>query len=94
MLQALPRLSRAAVRVRRIGIQVTAMALNHQSTSPSRDKGGTVTAAILIIGDEILKVIADQLNSSYLVQVVSQPLPVGSTLLIHNSKFRDVHQVH
>lgn len=76
MLQALPRLSRAVVRVRRIGAQVNAMALNHQSSGSAQcqDQAGSVTAAILIIGDEILKVRTAVLLISYLVvQVIRCP---------------------
>lgn len=64
MLQAVSRLSRAAVRVRTVAAQVqvttVTMAQNHQSCGTScQQKGGAVTAAILIIGDEILKVILE-----------------------------------
>ncbi|XP_064863077.1 FAD synthase-like isoform X3 [Oncorhynchus nerka] len=60
MLQAVSRLSRAAVLVRRVAAQVqvttVTMAQNHQSCGTSCQRnGGAVTAAILIIGDEILK---------------------------------------
>ena len=59
MLLSLPRLSRAAVRVRRVTAQVTkaTMSQNHRDGSVSAQaEGGATTAAILIIGDEILKV--------------------------------------
>lgn len=51
MLQALPRLSRAVERIRRVGAQLSSMAQNG-----STENGEPATAAIVIIGDEILKV--------------------------------------
>lgn len=57
---ALPKLSRAVVRVRRLAAHLSkaTMSTNHQGSSPSSAANGdTPTAAILIIGDEILKVI-------------------------------------
>ncbi|CDQ89149.1 unnamed protein product [Oncorhynchus mykiss] len=71
MLQAVSRLSRAAVRVRRVAAQVqvttVTMAQNHQSCGTScQQKGGAVTAAILIIGDEILKGHTVDTNSAFL----------------------------
>lgn len=56
---AFPRLNKAAVRVRRLAAQFSkaAMATSHLSSSPSSAAlGDGATAAILIIGDEILKV--------------------------------------
>ncbi len=55
MQQALTRISRVAKRVQQIGAQIIPMAQNCNASSTQKD--GTVTAAILIIGDEILKVI-------------------------------------
>ncbi|KAG9345391.1 hypothetical protein JZ751_009938 [Albula glossodonta] len=70
MLQALPRLCRAAVRVRRVGAQVT-MSQNHKccSMAPTQE-GGTVTAAIIIIGDEILKGHTQDTNSAFLCRAL------------------------
>ncbi|XP_030639469.1 FAD synthase [Chanos chanos] len=64
MLQALPRLGRAAVRIRRVGAQITAMAQN--CTISTQEKGGATTAAIIIIGDEILKGHTVDTNSTFL----------------------------
>ena len=61
-MQAFAKLSRAAVRVRRVAAQVTkaTMADSPQETRPystaKTDEDESNTAAILIIGDEILKV--------------------------------------
>lgn len=63
MLQALPQISRAVVRIRRVGAQIIPMAQNCNDSSTQ--KGGAVTAAILIIGDEILKVKKLQLLMSH-----------------------------
>lgn len=57
---AFPKLSRAVVRVRRLAAQfsVATMSTKHQGSSPSSAANRDApTAAILIIGDEILKVI-------------------------------------
>lgn len=57
---AFPKLSRYVVRVRRLASQLSkaTMSTNHQGSSPSSAANGDApTAAILIIGDEILKVI-------------------------------------
>lgn len=57
---AFSKLSRAVVRVRSLAAQLceSTMSTNHLGSSPSSAANGEApTAAILIIGDEILKVI-------------------------------------
>ncbi len=57
---SISQLSRAVVRVRRLAAHFceATMSTNHQGSSPSHAANGDApTAAILIIGDEILKVI-------------------------------------
>uniref|UniRef100_A0A4W5RFS5 Flavin adenine dinucleotide synthetase 1 n=1 Tax=Hucho hucho TaxID=62062 RepID=A0A4W5RFS5_9TELE len=86
MLQAVSRLSRAAIRVRRVADQVTTvtMAQNHQSCGTScQQNGGAVTAAILIIGDEILKVILEMGVPSCRQEVISKEVALLAPQYTH-----------
>ncbi|KAK0147592.1 FAD synthase [Merluccius polli] len=75
-MQAVAKLSRAVVRVRSVAAQVTkaTMADSHHGTCPystaKTNEDGSTTAAILIIGDEILKGHTVDTNSAFLTRAL------------------------